>query len=75
VEKAYINGKLTHLLYSLPMSEASGFTFNKSPNDIIYLPITSKQISRIELEIRNQSGHLLDFKKDLITIFLHLKQL
>ena len=75
VEKAYINGKLTHLLYSLPMTEASGFTFNKSPKDIIYLPITTKLISRIELELRNQSDHLLDFKKDLITIFLHLKQL
>jgi len=75
VEKAYINGKLTHLLYSLPMTEASGFTFNKAPKDIIYLPITTKLISRIELELRNQSGHLLDFKKDLITIFLHLKQL
>jgi len=75
VEKAYINGKLTHLLYSLPMTEASGFTFNKSPKDIIYIPISSRIINRIELEIRNQSGHLLDFKKDLITICLHLKQL
>lgn len=75
VESAYINGKLTHLLYSLPLTEGYGFMFTQTPKDIIYLPITSRLINRIELEIRNQNGILLDFKQDQLTIFLHIKEM
>lgn len=64
-----------NLLYTFPYGTVlMGFRIVQSPNPIIYLPMTRKNISSISFQITDQDGNLLDFNNEKISLALHIEQ-
>lgn len=71
---AYINGKISHSIHEFFPSVPPGYKIIEVPSHIIYLPITVKNIDRIQLRITDQDGELVSFRGEVITVRLHIKQ-
>lgn len=74
VEGSYRNGKKCHTLYVFYPDVEPGFKISIQPTQIVYLPVTAKQISNITLRLTDQHGQLVNFRGEEITIQLNLKQ-
>lgn len=75
IANSYSNNSQVHILHSFYPSAPPGFKIIEQPGNIIYLPINTRFISEIVLKISDQYGKLINFKKELITVRLHLKEL
>lgn len=75
VQNSFLNNTPVHILHMFYPNVAPGYKIIENPSNVIYLPINTRYIDEIELKITDQSGELLNFKGDLITIRLHLKKL
>lgn len=72
---SFANGKSTHIIHMFYPTVPPGFKIVEHPTNVIYLPINTREIREITLKIVDQNGKLINFKKELITIRLHLKKL
>ena len=67
------NGKPGHIIYQFFPNVPPGYKIVECPHNVVYLPITVNTISNISLQIMDQNGKLVSFRKEAITIGLHLK--
>ena len=74
VTNSYNNGNLVHVIHMFYPTVAPGFKINEKPTNVIYLPINTQYIDEILLKITDQDGNLINFRKELITVRLHLKK-
>ena len=70
---AYSNGEKVHTIHEFFPAVPPGFKIIEIPRQVIYLPVTVKSINNIELRIVDQDGNLVNFRKEVITIRLHIK--
>lgn len=70
---AYSNGEKVHTIHEFFPAVPPGFKIIEVPRQVIYLPVTVKSINSIQLRIVDQDGNLVNFRKEVITIRLHLK--
>ena len=70
---AYSNGEKVHTIHEFFPAVPPGFKIIEIPRQVIYLPITVKSINNIELRIVDQDGNLVNFRKEIITVRLHIK--
>lgn len=73
ITNSYNNGKPVHILHTFYPTVPPGYKIVEIPRDI-YLPINSKRINEIVLKIVDQNGKLVNFRNELITIRLHLRE-
>jgi hypothetical protein len=71
---SFLNGKASHTLYRFYPSSPAGYKLVETPTPVIYLPVTTRVIDNITLRIVDQEGSLVDFRKERITITLHLRK-
>lgn len=72
---AYVNGKRSQSIYEFATNKVeAGYKIIERPNNLIYLPITSKRINFIQLSIFDQNGNLIDFQGEPITCRIHIKK-
>lgn len=74
VSESYVNGKRSHLLYSIPFNFYTGHRIYEYPKDIIYMPIQADRISVMELRITDQNDNYINFQTEEVTLVLHLKE-
>lgn len=74
VTGAYTNGKLVHTLHEFFPQVAPGYKIVEVPNNLIYMPVTTKTVDNITLQVTDQNGRLINFRKEEITVRLHLKK-
>lgn len=72
---SFINGRPAHTIFQFFPSVAAGFKLIEEPTPVIYLPITTRSITNITLKIVDQTGQLVNFRKERITIRLHLRKI
>ena len=70
---AYSNGEKVQTIHEFFPAVPPGFKIIEIPRQVIYLPITVKSINNIELRIVDQDGNLVNFRKEIITVRLHIK--
>lgn len=70
----YKNGVPAHVIHQFFPNVPPGYKIIECPLNVTYLPISVKTISKITLQILDQSGELVNFRKETITIGLHLKR-
>ena len=70
---AYSNGERVHIIHEFFPAVPPGFKIIEIPRQVIYLPVTVKSINNIELRIVDQDGQLVNFRKEVITVRLHIK--
>ena len=72
-EGAYINNQKARTIHEFFPSVPAGFKIIEVPKQIIYLPVSTKTIDHIALHILDQDGQIVNFRREVITIRLHLK--
>lgn len=75
VSGSYVNDKQAHILHEFFPTVPAGFKIVESPRNVIYLPINSQVIDEIVIKIVDQDGKIVNFKKELVSLRLHLKKL
>ena len=67
VENSYINGKKSRLLAVFPVESVKGYTHFESPNPN-YVPIEVKELSEIDIELRDIKDRLLKINNSYDTV-------
>lgn len=73
VTGSYVNNTPVHTIHEFSPDVLPGYKINEVPKNIIYLPVNVNTIRSVVIRIVDQDGHLLNFRKEKITIRLHLK--
>lgn len=75
VTGSYVNDKQAHVLHEFFPTAPAGFKIVECPRNVVYLPINTRVIDEIIIKIVDQDGELVNFKQELVSLRLHLKQL
>jgi len=73
INGTYINNGTAHILHQFALVVSPGYKITEVPQNVIYLPVNTKEIHSIALKICDQDGNLINFRGERITIRLHLK--
>lgn len=74
VQGAYKDGSNQHILHSFYPTVPPGFKIVEKPHNLIYLPLNTIHISDIVLNVLDQDGDIVDFRGEIITLRLHIRQ-
>lgn len=74
VHGAYNNGSDGHILHSFYPNVGPGYKILERPHNLVYLPINVTLISDIVLDVLDQNGEPVDFRGEVITLRLHIKE-
>ena len=72
---SYRNGESSQTIYLFYPDTPVGYKTVEQPTNILFLPVNVREISNITLRLTDQSGKLVDFCKELITIHLLLRRI
>lgn len=72
---SYINEKPTHSLHEFHPHVAIGYKISEVPSHVIYFPINRDTIETLTLNVVDQSGNLVDFRGEEVTIRVHLRKI
>ena len=75
VSNSYLNGSPFPCIYSFPFNVDSGYRFIEQPNNILYLPLNTQDISRIRIWITDQDYNPINFGSQVVSCTLHFKYL
>lgn len=73
VVNTYINNSKAHTLHEFPINVPPGYKIVEIPKNLIYLPVNCREISSLTLRIVDQTGDLINFRGEEITIRIHLR--
>lgn len=71
---AYINEHKVHTIHEFFPAVPPGYKIIEVPSHVIYLPIAVRIIDHLQLRIVDQDGELVNFRGEVITIRLHIKE-
>lgn len=74
VSGSYTNGKPGHSIHEFAPTVAPGFKIIEVPKQVVYLPIKRTSIQSIEIRIKDQDGHLINFQNEKISCRIHIKK-
>jgi hypothetical protein len=71
---SYRNGEPVHIIHSFYPTDPPGYKIVENPRNVIYLPINTRIIHNISLKILDQNGFPVNFRKEVVTVRLHLRK-
>jgi hypothetical protein len=71
---SYRNGEPVHIIHSFYPTDPPGYKIVENPRNVIYLPINTRIIHNISLKIIDQNGFPVNFRKEVVTVTLHLRK-
>ena len=72
---SYVNGSSSPAIYSFYPNVAPGYKIVERPNpSLIYYPVSRQDISRMRVWLTDQKGNLVDFRRETITIRIHIRE-
>lgn len=71
---SYLNGERSHSIYEFFPDVEPGFKIIKVPNPVIYHDLSVNTIDRLVVRILDQDNREVNFRKETITIQIHLKK-
>lgn len=74
VRGSYINGAESHVIHEFYVMVDPGYKIVEVPGTVIYLPLNVQTISNVTVQIKDQSGRLVNFRGEVITLRLHLRR-
>ena len=74
ITNSFLNSKRSRDLYSCSLDETPGYKIHDTPKNLLYLSVTVRKITEIELRLVDQDGNLFNLRGELTTIRLHLRK-
>lgn len=71
---AYQNGIEGHIIHEMYISVPPGYKLIEIAKNIIYMPVNVQRIDNVTVTFRDQSGELINFQSENISLRLHLRQ-
>ncbi|CAH1107473.1 unnamed protein product [Psylliodes chrysocephalus] len=71
---SYLNGKPVHIIHQFFPTVPSGYKIVESPQNILYYPVSVKTINNLTVKIIDQTGDLINFREEEITVTLHIRK-
>lgn len=71
---SYLNGQPSHNIHEFYPNVASGYKIVEVPRNLIYLPVVGHTIHKLELNITDQNGNLINFRGEKTTCRIHIKK-
>lgn len=71
---SYLNNRPSHTIHEFSPRVPPGCKIIEVPQNVIYFPVTVKNIRTLNLSLRDQNNHLINFRGETITIRLHIKK-
>lgn len=71
---SFLNSKPVHIIHQFFPTVPYGYKIVESPLNILYYPVSIKTINNLTVKVIDQSGQLIDFRGEEITIRLHLRK-
>lgn len=73
INGSYINEANVHTIHQFSLRVSPGYKISEIPFNVIYLPLNTRQVSTLVLKVVDQTGKLINFRGEDISIRLHLK--
>lgn len=74
VTGSFLNNKPSHTIHEFSPRVPPGYKIIEVPQNVIYFPVTVKNIHTISLSVIDQNNHHINFRGETITIRLHIKK-
>lgn len=71
---SYINDRQAHVIHEFFPTVPAGFKIVETPSNVVYLPINTRFIDQIVVNIVSQDGELINFGREVVSLRLHLKE-
>lgn len=71
---SFTNGYEDHIIHEFYPTVPPGYKIVEIPANVIYLPVNTTRIHNITVRLEDQTGHLINFRDETITLRLHLKK-
>jgi hypothetical protein len=75
VSGAYKNGRPGHTLHEFFPRVPPGYKIVEAPNEVIYLPVTTRRIDTLSVRVTDQNGDLINFNGEELIVRFHLKRI
>ena len=75
IEGSYVNGIHEPILYSFFPKCLPGEKIIETPKNLIYLPLITKTISNIKIQLKDNNDNDLDLRGETITLRLHIRSI
>jgi len=72
---SYVNGRTQNTIYSFFPNMSPGFKIVESPRNLVYLPVISDKINKMETVVTDQNGQQLNLRGENLTIRYHLREI
>lgn len=71
---SYKNGKIDHCIHQVIPRVPPGYKIIDTPSTVVYLPVNQRVLDKIVFRITDQTGNIVNFQGESITIRIHLKR-
>lgn len=71
---SYLNNRPSHTIHQFSPRVPPGYKIVEVPQNVIYFPVTVKNIRTLNLSIIDQENNIINFRGETITIRLHIKK-
>lgn len=75
VSGSYVNNKSSHTIHEFATNKVDvGYKIIERPRNLIYMPVTHKRLSSIEISLVDQNGTPIDFRGETVTCRIHVRR-
>ena len=74
IGNSYSNGTTDNIIYSFFPNVSPGYKIVETPHNLIYLPLTTKTISKMDTKLVDQSGKLINLRGEELSIRFHIRE-
>src|SRR5579871_1677508 len=74
INGSYVNGTQIPVIYSFFPEVGPGHKIIEIPHNLVYLPVTLKNIKDLKVSITDQNNNLLNLRKETVSIRFHLRE-
>lgn len=74
VRGSYDNGRESHVIHEFYPTVPPGFKIVEIPRNVIYLPVSTTQLDKICISLKDQRGEPINLMGEIVNVRLHLRR-
>lgn len=75
IHGSFVNNNSSHVPHEFSPSVPPGYQIIECPPNLVYLPLKVNTIQNLEIRVANEQGDLVNFRKEHLSIRLHIRKI